>query len=277
LSLGISKMGVRCPKRIGVAMKSAVVYVTSGSSYCYDAEVSCNSVKLHNPELPCILATDEKHNIPPVYDEIIQMPTRRYPQSLWYLDSTRYCNLAFDMLKDKYDSLLFLDTDTFCDAPLDDMLRLSERFDICVSHGVNRHTTGKVSNVPYSFPEFEIGVMLVQTNEHVSSLFKDWLELYEANPGVYGNNDQGPLRDALWINKYINMYVLAEEFHARWGFGACVVSRVRIFHSRSCADAPTNAQVAKEINSVGGRRLIHPGGEHMVWWRPVKGEETFKE
>jgi len=256
-------------------MKTAVVYIAGGESYCWDAEESCNSVKLHNPNLPCILATDEKYSIPPVYDEIIHMPNRRYPQSMWYLDSVRYCNHAFEELSGRYDSLLFLDTDTYCDAPLDDMLRLVERFDIAVSHGVSRHTTGKVSDIPDAFPEFEIGVMLVQANEHVHNLFRDWLDLYEAHPDVYGNNDQGPLRDALWLNKYINMYILAEEYHARWGFGVCVVSQVRILHGRTCGDDQyPNSRAAKEINSVGGRRLFRPGG---VWWRPVKGEGKFKE
>lgn len=252
-------------------MKIAVVYIAGGKSYCEDAVVSRNSIKRHNPDLPCIIVTDVKDGIPPSYDEVIHVSMRRYAQKLWYLDSTRYCLEAFEALKDRYDALLFLDTDTYCDAPLDDMLRLAERFDICVSHGVSRHTTGHVSNLPEAFPEHEIGVMLVRTNEVVHNLFKDWLELYENHTNDYGNNDQGPLRDAIWMNKHVNMYVLPEEYHARWGFGVCVVSTVRILHSRS-PDYP-NARAAAEINAVGGRRLFRPGG---VWWRPVKGEERYK-
>jgi hypothetical protein len=244
-------------------MNTAVVYVAGGQSYCQDAEISCNSIKLHNPSLPCIIATDAIANIPPVYDRVIKMPNRKY--SAWYLDSTRYCNLAFLMLKDEYDSLLFLDTDTYCAAPLDDFLRLTERFDICVSHGVSRHTTGKVCDIPDAFPEHEIGVMLVRTTKRVENLFADWLEIYEAHTDVYGNNDQGPLRDAVWLNKYINMYVIPEEYHARWGFGVCVVSTVRILHSRSAGGATTNEQMARIINSTGGRRLFKPDG---TWWKP---------
>ena len=251
-------------------MKSAVVYIAGGQSYCQDAENSCISVKAWNPDLPCILATDAIANIPPVYDRVIKMPNRKYPEDKWYIDSTRYCNEAFNMLYDDYDSLLFLDTDTYCDDSLDDMLRLAERFDIAVSHGVSRHTTGRVADIPDAFPEHEIGVMLVQTNEHVRNLFKDWLDMYESHIDVYGNNDQGPLRDAIWMNKLINMYVLPEEFHARWGFGVCVVSRVKILHSRS--PGYPNWQAAKQINAAGGRRLFRPGG---IMWRPVIGEEKY--
>lgn len=253
-------------------MKTAVVYIAGGQSYCQDAEVSCNSVKLHNPNLPCILATEVSNGIPPVYDRIIQMPARKYPQEMWYLDSTRYCNDAFNQLRKDYDSLLFLDTDTYCDDNLDDMLRLTERFDIAVSHGVNRHTTGNISNLPLAFPEHEIGVMLVRTNDRVRFLFEMWLALYESNPAVYKNNDQGPLRDAMWKCRDINMYVLPEEYHARWGFGVCVVSRVKILHSRS--PGYPNSQAAKEINSTGGRRLFRPGG---VWWQPVYGDGNYKK
>jgi hypothetical protein len=257
--------------RVRFTMKTAVVWIAGGESYCQDAVESRDSVRRWNPNLPCFLATDVRNNIPEGYDDVIELSPRRYPNR-WYLDSTRYANEAFSILYDDYDSLLFLDTDTLVDDNLDDMLRLSERFDIAVSHGVNRHTTGKVCNIPNSFPEHEIGVMLVQTNEHVRNLFKDWLELYESHPEVYGNNDQGPLRDAIWMNKLINMYVLPEEYHARWGFGVTVVSRVKILHSRS--PGYPNSQAAKEINSVGGRRLFRPGG---VWWRSVYGEEQYHE
>ena len=127
-----------------------------------------------------------------------------------------------------------------------------------MSHGVNRHTTGKICDIPDAFPEHEIGVMLVRTNEVIKNLFKDWLELYELHPDVYKNNDQGPLRDAIWMNKHVNFYAFPEEYHARWGFGVCVVSKVRILHSRS--PGYPNSQAAEEINSIGGRRLFKPGG-----------------
>lgn len=252
-------------------MKYAVVYIAGGESYCQDAVISRDSVKKWNPDLPCILATDAKNNIPLGYDRIIEMPRRRHPD-MWYLDSTIFCNEAFNQLYDDYDALLFLDTDTYCDAQLDDMLELATRFDICGSHGVNRHTTKTYKPIPDAFPEIEIGALLVQTNEHVRNLFKDWLELYNAHADVYGDNDQGPLREALWINKQINMYVLPQEYHARWGFGVCVVSRVRILHSRS--PGYPNSQAALEINATGGRRLFRPGG---IWWQPVYGEGSYKK
>jgi hypothetical protein len=110
-------------------------------------------------------------------------------------------------------------------------------------------------------------------------LFKDWLDLYEAHPTVYGNNDQGPLREALWINKQLNMYIMTEEFDCRWGFGVCVVSKVRILHSRSSGPNPyTNERAAREINAVGGRRLFRPaeGSKPAIWWKPVVGEEEYK-
>jgi len=240
-------------------MKSAVVWIAGGESYTIDAIESRESFKRWHPDIPCILATDVKH-VPSGYDGLIELSPRRYPD-IWYLDSTRYVGEAFNALRNDFDNILFLDTDTYVAAPIDDLFELADRFDICVSHGVTRQTTNTVSYIPNSFPEFEIGVMLVKTNEHVKNLFAGWLELYEKHPEVYKNNDQGPLREALWINKYINMFVLTEEYHARFGFGVCVVSTVRILHNRSCGENPhTNAQAALEINAVGGRRLFGPEG-----------------
>jgi hypothetical protein len=248
-------------------MKSAVVWIAGGETYVQDAVISCESIKRWHPELPCIIATDAK-NIPPVYDGVVELTPRRYP-NMWYLDSSRYVGEAFNALRNDFDALCFLDTDTYVAAPIDDLFELADRFDISVSHGVTRQTTNTVNPIPNAFPEFEIGVMLVACNEHIKNLFADWLELFEKHPEVYGNNDQGPLREALWINKYINMYVLTEEYHARFGFGVCVVSTVRILHNRSCGDNPhTNAQAAIEINAVGGRRLFNSEG---IQGKPVAG------
>jgi hypothetical protein len=241
-------------------MRKAIVFVCGGESYCTDAIESANSYKRNNPGLTCILATDFTGGVDSVFDRVVRLPPRQYP-SLWYLDSCRYYNLAFNTLYKDYDALCFSDSDCYCDGSLDDMFPLADRFDISVVHGVTRQTTDTLTEIPNSFPEFEIGVMLVACNEHVHNLFVDWLELYEKNPGVYKNNDQGPLREALWINKLVNMYVLPEEYHARWGFGVCVVGRVRILHSRSCGDNPhTNAMAAAEINAIGGRRLFNSEG-----------------
>ena len=229
-------------------MRTCVLYIASFSGrYNEDAIVSRDSVKAHNPNLPCILATEKWSGLNG-WDRILRMSPLRYQSDMWYLDSTRWANEAFDILYNDYDAILILDTDTFCAAPLDDMFVLADRFDVCGSHGVSRQTTGAVSNVPISFPEVEIGALLVQTNERVRSLFVDWLELYEAHPEVYGNNDQGPLRDAIWMNKYINFFALPEEYHCRWGFGVCVVSTVRILHGRS--PGYPNSKAAQEINST---------------------------
>ena len=247
-------------------MKTAVVYVAS-ENYCDDAGTSRDSVRKWEPSLPLILATDSSKQFGG-WDRQLSMSARQYPD-VWYRDSTRWCLEAFDILKPDYDSLLCLDSDTLVDGPLADMLRLAERFDICMTHGVNRHTTGKVYDIPDAFPEFEIGVMLVQTNERVHHLFRDWHDLYENYPLVYQNNDQGPLRDALWISDDIQFFVLPPEFHARWGFGVNVVSRVRILHGRS--PGYPNSQAAAEINRCGGRRLFWPGG----MWRPLVGVEEF--
>ena len=259
-------------------MRTCVLYIASRrGQYCEDAVTSRNSVKAHNPKLPCILATENASGLSG-WDRTLQMSPLRYPD-MWYLDSTRWTNEAFNLLYDDYDAIILLDSDTYITANLDEVFELATRFDLCAVHEFNRHTCNTVKPIPNSFPEVNIGVILVQTNEHVRNLFKDWLELYEAHPDIFLNNDQGPLREAMWINKLLNMYIMTEEFNCRWGFGVTVVSNVRILHSRAAGPAPyTNERAAREINAVGGRRLFRPaeGSKPAIWWRPVKGEEEYR-
>ena len=55
-----------------------------------------------------------------------------------------------------------------------------------------------IEEIPNCFCEFEIGVLLFNTSDATKDLFADWLHLYENNYDVYGESDQGPLREAMW-------------------------------------------------------------------------------
>ena len=234
--------------------KKAVVYVAGGSNYAIEAETSRNSVRTQMPGMECILATDSRDDLGG-WDQVLRMSGRKYPEQ-WYHDSCRYYNEALARLAD-YDMLVFLDTDTFCAWPFWELYEVLEHFDIVGTHGIARHTAPTFAHLSDAFPELCIGMLAVRNNERTRQLLREWLALYDAHPNVYGNNDQGPLREALWNNREVRLYVATPEYHCRWGFGAYVAGMVRILHCRN-AD---QAEVAKQINDgLGGMRLYRPYG-----------------
>ncbi len=237
--------------------KCAVVYVAGGENYAHDAEQSRDSIRTHMPGLPCILATDDPRGDDGRWDGVHILPARR-PEEMWYLESCRWYCEVLGRLANNYRKLIFLDTDTLCCAPMDGVFDLLEKFDLVGTHGAARHTTKTASPIPDAFPELEIGMLGIVTSDKVGRLFTLWRTLYEAHPQVYGNNDQGPFREALWLSDEIRLYVATPEYHCRAGFGAHVVSTVRLVHSRARLK-----ELAQEINETGGMRIYRPGG--IVW------------
>lgn len=240
----------------------AVCWVAGGRNYAEDAHApSAESVAREMSGVQRVLFTDESTAGLPNFTKAHQGPRRHHPD-LWYLDSVKYYNYA--LTRFPLDArLMFLDTDTYCCAPMYDVFDLLDRFDLVGTHGITRHTTGTAAPIPDSFPELCIGMLAVRNNARVQALFKLWLELYEGHVDAYGNNDQGPLREAVWQSPDVRIYIVTPEYHCRAGFGAYVAGRVRLVHSRARL-----VEMAHEINATGGMRLYRPGG---IIWRPGQG------
>lgn len=169
----------------------------------------------------------------------VNLPLRRH--EFWYLDSVRYFNIVLYRTTD--DRLLYMDADTFMCEPIWDMLDLLDKFDLVGTHAPGRRTT--YADVVPAFPEINVGVMAIKVNEETKSLFSSWLNKYIANPDRYGNNDQGPLREALW-EWHGRLYVAPPEYNMRWQFGGFARYPVKVLHGR-CKDY--NA-ICKKLNET---------------------------
>lgn len=232
--------------------KCAAVWVAT-DGYAEDAARSAASVKAQMPGLACILASDAGEQRWG-FDYQLRMPPRIH--EAWYHDSCRWYNAALAELGGQYERLVFLDTDTYCAWAFWDLLDVLDRYDLLAGHGAARHTAQTVRPIPDAFPELCIGLMAVRTNERTARLFDEWLGLYDRYAGVYGNNDQGPLREALWNNQDVRLYVVPAEYHCRWPFGAQVTGKVRVLHSRN----GDQAAMAEIFNATGGMRCVCTNG-----------------
>jgi hypothetical protein len=235
---------------------NAAVWIAGGQDYAQDAARSAESVRAQMPYLERLLVTDAP-STPGVFTRAISMP-QRTAHAPWYLQSCRAYVQAYKAL-DGYDKLIFLDTDTYCAFPFYDLMEVLDRYDIVATHGAARCTAPTVNPIPDAFPELEIGLLGVRKNDRSELLFDEWLTLYEEHPGVYGNNDQGPFREALWNNQDVRLYVVAAEYHCRWPFGAQVCGKVRLLHSRN----GDQAAMAAVFNQHGLMRLVCPTG--ITW------------
>jgi len=205
-----------------------------------------------------LFLTEPETYEPQFIDEVRSLPPKEH--EFWYFDSTRYFNMALDELKE-YDQLLYLDTDTYiCCEDAKDIFLLLNEFDLAIGHSPQRDGIESAIGTPASFSTISIGVNAFRNNDLMREFFAEWLERYEKYVALYDNNDQAPLRDALYENKLgIRWVVLAPEFSLRFDFGAWVVGAVRILHGRESGKMGDLQHVCNEINSDGRMRIWRHG------------------
>lgn len=183
-----------------------------------------------------------------IFNENVKiMPPRQF--DYWYLDCVNYLNIAFNLLI--YDQFLLLDTDTYVCGDLIDFFTILDRFDIAGTQAIARETQVQRNDIPASFPELHVGAISFNRNAHVAELFSLWLEIYRDNPTFFGNNDQGPLREALWKFKHVKLGILPSEFCFRYRWGGLISGQVRVLHGRE--HGTPYEKIAREVNGKGIR------------------------
>ncbi len=228
-------------------VNKAIIYIASGKEYIDEAARSVGSTSGYPTVLctPDTLPTDYY----PVHSEILFLP--KFDTGYWYLDLVNYLNFAFDQLYPDIDQILLLDTDTYICGDLSDFFTVLDRFDIAGTQAIGRETMVHRDDIPASFPELHVGALVFTRNDAVKLLFKEWLKIYQDSPEYYGNNDQGPLREALWRNTDIKLGILPAEFCFRYRWGGLVNGQVRVLHGRE--NNTPYEDVAKAVNGNGIR------------------------
>ena len=243
-------------------IRRAVFYIVNGADngrFIRECACSAETVK-RVLNLPVIVYTTEAADINrvpcPWFDEVRQLPPMRGP--FWYLDSTRYWVQAMRELAE-YDQLLYLDVDCFVAWPCMNLFDVLEKHDYALGHSASRDAVESALNVPESFCCPQIGVNVFWNREPMWTFFDDWLALYEEHYARYDENDEMPMRDALWENKAgIRYCTLAPEWCARFDFGGWYKGWVRILHGRHkgiSIDREPLGPVAEAINAHCRMRL----------------------
>lgn len=243
-------------------IRRAVFYICNdgdGGRFVREAICSARSAQ-HYLRLPCFLfLAGNVNEDTSAFDRVYSLPAQRGP--FWYLDSTRYFNQAVAELSD-YHQLLYLDVDTHVCCPCSEMFILLQNFDMAIGLSASRDAIESALGTPASFSTRQIGVNLFRNDEWVRAFLAYWLELYERHWRIYDNNDEAPMRDALYTDKNLHWVGLPPEYCLRFDFGAWVVGKVRILHGRRggiSTDRASLAEVADEINSHTGMRIWNHG------------------
>jgi hypothetical protein len=222
------------------------------SEYVAEAYTSAKSFRQHHPSWQMRLITPNTITRGDTFNHITKVSYN--PNVSWYLNLVEW----YQLLPDLADHVYLFDSDTRICSPLDGPLRLLRKFDFLGCHAPGRRTCKTALDIDVSkveFPEINVGFLAFNGNDSVRQLFRMWRDLYEAHQATYGNNDQGPLRDALWQWSG-SFYILPTEYNFRYGFGGQVRGKVRVLHGRS--KTPID-EVERIVNASGDIRAWRKG------------------
>jgi hypothetical protein len=199
----------------------------------------------------CIWLADEAHQsevaksmesvraVMPDLPVINQVIVRHSP--FWYAD---WICALIDALDLPYDRIVFFDSDVYAVEPFDDIFAVLEHYDLTSTHAPARQTTDMPFIMPDAFCEFNTGVMGFRNNATIESFFCKWYQTLLEHVDVTGDNDQAPLRIALWDSPDVRVWVMPPEYNCRFGFGGFAAGQVKLLHGRS---STINA-IGKHIN-----------------------------
>lgn len=206
-----------------------VIYMAIGKEFVEEAVFSAKSFRKHM-NWPITLYTDlpefaAKEN---VFDEIVSIQqSGRRPHR----------DKLVSMLQSPYDETLFLDTDVYIGASLDDCWEILKHFDMAIS-GDRRYKDFLPSGteVPQSFKEVNLGVVFFKKSEKTIETLTASLEVYDELSSKHPNIrlyscDQPAFRIASFYSG-ISIAPLAEEDNCRFATYGKLNGNVRVLHGR---------------------------------------------
>lgn len=239
-------------------------YIVDQKQYLEEAVISAESVRRHMPNIDTMLfSPDDSLLQADKFTLVYKLPERK--SDIFYLDHTNWMKIAVNTVYEKdVWAAIYMDCDTYVCSPFPEVFDLLGRFDFLGVHAPGRQTTKSAIGLSPAFPEINLGFNPFKTNGPMRMFFNKFAEMYNKFPEIYGNNDQGALRDALWKYQYdvdgdyhweIRYYVMPPEYNCRFNMPCFVSGEVKILHGHS-SDI---ARVDQIINSERGMRSWKSG------------------
>jgi hypothetical protein len=205
----------------------ALYIITQDPRYVSLLLTSAASLKKAMPELP-ITAFSQF----PVQDEsgLFEKVVRVEPSKDGFYDKSKLIQNS------PYERTLFIDADTFVLEPVPELFSLLDHFDCAAAHeeylNTDWHNRYPRTDVPASFPEFNTGILMLNSSERTGRLLGEWGPLYrkflEEKPGQ-AINDQPFFRAAAYCSE-VRIATLTREYNCKFRGQGYLNGRVKILH-----------------------------------------------
>ncbi|MEB3359683.1 MAG: hypothetical protein VKK04_23355 [Synechococcales bacterium] len=222
--------------------KQGFVYVATGQKYVDEAALSAASLKRFHQEPVCLITNAPTNHT--VFDEVIIQEA---------LPNNVGSKLAMDACP--YDRFVFLDSDTYIVAPLNELFELLDAFDIGVPAALGGFHY-QLPGVSPAFREPMTNVIAMRRSLALTAFFEKWRHYYAEYETIMGREwDQRSFRHAAYETEGLRITFLGDEWSLSPYPGGLLCRDVRIFHGRP-------RELLYEMEKIANRRL-----GYRVFWR----------
>jgi len=141
-----------------------------------------------------------------------------------------------------YQLTMFLDTDTYMCAEINEVFGLLDYYDICMAPEVGRPYWKDLPADLFELKECNTGVILFRNIPRVKELFSNWQKIYTERQAI-DYHDQTSMAIALAQTK-VRFGLLPSEYNLRADHCQVLFRKVRIIHAR----CRSYAKIAKRLN-----------------------------
>jgi hypothetical protein len=187
-------------------MTCGIIFIAFGQRYTDEAVYSAETVKRHSG-LPVTLFTDAPIRSAAV-DEVVVIDPRHKRAKVDYISQS------------PYERTLYLDSDTRVVRDIGEIFQLLDRFELAAVQDHCRKNSRwsalipDYDAIPYSFPEYNGGVVLFRASASTAAFFDLWRTLFYRHEKETVGQDQASFRMALWQSG-LNLHSLPVEYNVR--------------------------------------------------------------
>jgi hypothetical protein len=232
----------------------AFVYVATGERYIAEAQQSARSCRLQMPACRLLLLTPDAVE-PDGFDEVI-------PFAGGIADPFELKIAGMAAVTEE--RFVFLDTDTYALASIEDIGDLLDRFDLAAAQAPVRlqsylwpETAKFLVGAPPCFPEFNTGVIGFKRGPAVTEMLGRWLDLYREHARQVPpprTQDQASFREVVYMSG-LRLATLPPEYNCRFPYPSGLCGPVKMLHGR--ADEAELERMGRALNRSRDFRVVN--------------------
>ena len=220
-----------------------IIYSAFGDRYLAEAVASARSSMRFN-QIPHLIFCDRPCNDRTEHVNFRQFETAGDP----YLDKIN------SIRNSPFEHTLYLDTDTYVTANVEELFGLLRRFDLAFAHAPG-YMKGPDQGQSEAFCDFNAGVIVYRASPNAKAVLDNWKRLFQqwakSPPFQLHKRDQHSFRRAVWESE-ASLYVLPPEYNCRIIFPGKLVGTAKILHGH----ADDYEETARTLNAIPGPRAI---------------------